>query len=205
MQTRVTNRRSGRRFTGQIATIFISVIILGGAAFAAPAGGISAGKMAPGFNLTVLGDAEDATLRLRDLVGKRTKDPARLVVLSFFATWCKPCKAEMPILQAIHEALGPKGVRVISVVVEGSDDRPQKEILEEVKGWTKENGVTFPILYDPFLKDVVAKRYLGQTMQLPGVYVVLPDGKVTAVWHEKHDDLLDRVRAHLKSPPEAAH
>jgi len=178
--------------------LLIPALLLAGAANGAPVGGVPPGKKAPGFNLNVLGGKDDATVRLSEFVGKRPKEPARLVLVSFFATWCKPCKAEMPILQAIHEALGPKGVKVLSVVVEGADDRPQKEILEEVQGWSKEHGVTFPILYDPFLKDVVAKRYLGRSMQLPGVYLVDTEGRIKAVWHEKRDDLLDLVQEHLK-------
>ncbi len=198
MQTGIDLRRNGRHVVGRAIALLIPALLLAASATAAPAGGVGLGKKAPGFNLNVLGGKGDTTVRLRDLVGKRPKEPVRMVLLSFFATWCKPCKAEMPILQAIHEALGPEGVKVLSVVVEGADDRPQKEILEEVRGWTREHGVTFPILYDPFLKDVVAKRYLGQSMQLPGVYLVMPDGRVKAVWHEKRDDLLDLVQEHLK-------
>lgn len=178
--------------------LLVGVLLWGSAAVAAPAAGVAPGKKAPGFNLNVMNGEADATVRLRDLVGKRPKAPTKLVLVSFFATWCKPCKAEMPILQAIHQTLGPKGVKVLSVVVEGADERPQKEILEEVEGWTKEHGITFPILYDPYLKDVVAKRYLGQAMQLPGVYLVGPDGKVKAAWHEKRDDLQTLVEEYLE-------
>lgn len=163
-----------------------------------PSEGQVPGKKAPGFNLSVLGADRDTTLRLHDLVGRRAKEPASIVLVCFFATWCKPCKAEMPILQKIHEELGPRGVRILSVVVEGADDRPQKEILDEVKTWVKKHGVTFPILYDPFLKDVVAKRYLGQSMQLPGIYLVGSDGRIKAVWHEKREDLKKLVQGYLE-------
>ena len=84
------------------------------------------------------------------------------------------------------------------MVVEGADDRPQKEILAEVRGWAEEKGVTFPILYDPFLRDVVAKRYLGQAMQLPGVYLITPDGRIKASWHEKRNDLKKLIEEHLR-------
>ncbi|MFH1531892.1 MAG: TlpA disulfide reductase family protein [Pseudomonadota bacterium] len=178
--------------------LLIPALLLAGVATAAPVGGMPPGKKAPGFNLNVLGGGDDTTVRLSDLVGKRPKEKVRLVLVSFFATWCKPCMAEMPILQAIHETLGPKGVKVLSVVVEGADERPQKEILKEVMGWTRENGVTFPVLYDPFLKDVVAKRYLGQSMELPGVYLVDTEGRIKAVWHEKRDDLETLVEAYLQ-------
>jgi thiol-disulfide isomerase/thioredoxin len=193
MQTRMSEGSALR-----ITMALLLGSLLCGSAAAAPAAGVAPGKKAPGFNLNVLNGDGDGTVRLRDLVGKRPKTPAKLVLVSFFATWCKPCKAEMPILQAIHQTLGPKGVKVLSVIVEGADDRPQKEILEEIEGWTTARGVTFPILYDPFLKDVVAKRYLGQAMQLPGVYLVGPDGTVKAAWHEKRDDLQTLIEEHLK-------
>ena len=197
MQTRMNTKTKARSKAVQALVLLIPLLLLMDTAGAAPAGAMARGKRAPGFNLNVLGGG-DTTMRLGDLIGKRAKAPARLVVLSFFATWCKPCKAEMPILQTIHETLGPKGVKVLSVVVEGADDRPQAEILAEVKGWAKEKGVTFPILYDPFLRDVVAKRYLGQAMQLPGVYLITPDGRIKASWHEKRNDLKKLIEEHLR-------
>ena len=182
----------------RILAVFLFVVTFINAPSAAPSEGQVPGNMAPGFNLSVMGADRDTTVRLRDFVGKRAKEPASIVLVCFFATWCKPCKAEMPILQQIHEELGPKGVRVLSVVVEGADDRSQKEILDDVKAWVSKHGVTFPILYDPFLKDVVAKRYLGQSMQLPGTYLVTPDGLIKAVWHEKQNDLMELVQGYLE-------
>jgi len=157
--------------------------------------GLQVGATAPNFNLNRLG-GEDS-VRLYDLVGKQGAGKTKLVVISFFATWCKPCCEEMPILQQIHDKLSDKGVKVLSIVVEGSDDVPQAETLKQVSAFTLKLGVTFPVLYDPFLKDVVAARYLGETMELPGVYLVGPDAVIRKVFHSKQDDLVKLVESEL--------
>ena len=161
---------------------------------------IGKGAKAPNFNLNLVAPPEggETTVRLYNLVGTKKRAKTQLVVLSFFATWCKPCRAEMPILQGIHEKYDHKEVRVLSIVVEGADSRPQKEIMKEVQAFAVEKKLTFPLLYDPFMKDMVASRYLGSQMELPGVYLIGPDGKIRRVFHEKRDDLPKQVQEVLK-------
>src|SRR5687768_2916004 len=65
------------------------------------------------------------------------------VLLNVWATWCAPCREEMPELQALHERFGTRGLRVLGVSVDasGSED-PIRYFLEEF-------GVSFTILHDP--------------------------------------------------------
>lgn len=65
------------------------------------------------------------------------------VLLNLWATWCAPCRHEMPYLQEIHERYGPRGLRVVGVNVEGASARGQ------VEGFTADVGVTYDILLDP--------------------------------------------------------
>ncbi len=89
------------------------------------------GGRAPGFDaLDTAGDR----VRLSDLQG-------RIVVLNFWATWCEPCRAEMPLLQARARDLETTGLTVIGV----NYDEP----ADTVRAFQTELGLTFPLVLDP--------------------------------------------------------
>ena len=71
-------------------------------------------------------DGED--FDLSDHLGKD------VIIMSFWSTWCEPCKAEMPILQKIHEAHDGKGLKIVSISLDGSDT------MAGVKPYIKSNG-----------------------------------------------------------------
>ncbi len=110
-------------------------------------------------------------LRLPDLDGK-TVDLAdlkgRLVVVNFWATWCPPCRREMPSLERLRRALGPRGLTVLAVDV-GED-------ADTVFAFTGqlEPGPEFPLLLDRDSAAMQAWKVKG----LPTTYVVDPEGKV---------------------------
>ena len=79
-------------------------------------------------------DGED--FDLSDHLGKD------VIVLSFWSTWCEPCKAEMPTLQKIHDAHDGKGLKIVSISLDGSDT------MAGVKPYIKSNGFTFTVLID---------------------------------------------------------
>jgi len=92
--------------------------------------GAQKGNLAPDFSLVTLdGRAEN----LRDYRG-------RTVVLNFFATWCGPCRAEMPDLQAVYGELRDRGLVVVGV--------NQGESRQQVSAFAREFGLTFPIGLD---------------------------------------------------------
>ena len=66
-----------------------------------------------------------------------------VVFLNVWATWCPPCRREMPSLQALHERFADRGLRVVGVSIdaEGSED--------EIRDFLEEVGVTYTILHDP--------------------------------------------------------
>ena len=88
------------------------------------------GHPAPEFALPTV-DGE--LLALSDLRGQP-------VVLNFWASWCGPCRAEMPELQRLHEQLGPAGVVVLGV--------NQQESIQQVTSYRQELGVDFPTVLD---------------------------------------------------------
>jgi len=82
---------------------------------------------------------------LRDINGKSVSlsDHAdKVVLISFWATWCVPCQAEMPHLQRFYEAYGSQGLTVLSV---NTDDARSSS---QVKPLVKSKGLTFPVLLD---------------------------------------------------------
>jgi len=80
-----------------------------------------------------------------DLAGDSTSLASlrgRVVVLNTWATWCPPCREEMPELQAVHEELRSAGVTVIAVSIDARDD------AAEIREFLRIAGVTFPVLHD---------------------------------------------------------
>ena len=114
-------------------------------------------KIAPNFILeTVTGEK----ISLKDFKGKA-------VLLNFWATWCQPCKKELPSMQRIYEELRSEGVEVVAISI----DRTKKE---RVKQYRKNHNLTFPILLDPGQK--VRKDYF--ILGLPTSYLIGIDGKL---------------------------
>ena len=104
----------------------------------------------------------DADGRERSLAEWRGKT----VVVNFWATWCEPCREEMPSLERLKERLAGKGFDVLAVNVGESPER--------VARFTREVPVTFPIVYD---KDsAVAKTW--KVRVYPTSYVLGPDGRI---------------------------
>ncbi len=101
--------------------------------------------------------------------GADAKQPKKAVLLSFFATWCEPCKKELPFLAALYDTYKDKGLMVLSVSI----DR-EAEQIDTIKTLASNVNAKYPVLSDRF--NIVAKRYM--VAKLPLVYVMSPDGKV---------------------------
>jgi len=115
------------------------------------------GKLAPDFALDSL---EGKTLKLSDYRGKA-------VLLNFWATWCEPCKIEMPWFVDLQKKYGPQGLQVIGVAM---DDAPPKDIAE----FAQKMGVNYPIVIG---KEEVGAQY-GGVQYLPSTFYITRDGKI---------------------------
>jgi peroxiredoxin len=96
------------------------------------------------------GKAPDFTLK--SLTGKNIKlseQRGNVVLLNFWASWCGPCRQEMPLLDKLHNRYKRLGFTVLGVNVE-QDTSKANRYLQDVK-------VSFPILFDP--NNTVSKRY----------------------------------------------
>jgi peroxiredoxin len=137
---------------------------------------VGEGNPAPDFALPVLDDGE---LTLGSLRG-------RVVLLNFWATWCKPCEDEMPAMQRLHDGLAGAEFELVAVSVDEGDD--------EVRAFRDRLGLRFPILRDP------GKRAAGayQTFRFPESWLIDRDGIVVAryVGPREWDDpiYVERIR-----------
>lgn len=117
---------------------------------------------APGFSLQ---SRDGKTVALGDLKGQ-------VVMINFWATWCGPCRQEMPHLEAIYERYHSVGFTLLGVNVE---DNPAG-----AKKWLEETGpVTFPVLFDP--KNHVSKLY--KVVAMPSTVLVARDGTMRFIHH----------------------
>jgi thiol-disulfide isomerase/thioredoxin len=121
--------------------------------------------------LITLGQSEKApALALKDLRGRafRLGDyKGKVVLLNFWATWCPPCRAEMPDLIKMQREYGRKGLRVIGVTY------PPQEI-EEVRQLIKQLGVNYPVA----LGTKEMKTLFDETETLPLTVVIDRQGNV---------------------------
>ncbi|MBI3792922.1 MAG: TlpA family protein disulfide reductase [Gemmatimonadetes bacterium] len=121
---------------------------------------VELGSTAPDFKAYAL-DAANTPRTLRSYKGKT-------VLLNVWATWCEPCKVEMPSMEKLHRLFGDKGLTVVAVSI----DAPGKE--KDVAAYAKKNGYTFEIVHDP---DGEIQR-IYQTTGVPESFVISPDGKI---------------------------
>ena len=111
------------------------------------------------FILTILGGDEQA---LADYRGK-------IVFLNFWATWCPPCRDEMPSMQVLYDELSDEGLEIVAVNVLEAEDT--------VSAFVEENGFTYPIMLDS--DGHVSLRY--SVRAYPTSYIIDRAGNVIAV------------------------
>jgi peroxiredoxin len=172
---------------GRAGAILLVLLLVAGALWVAfgaerPAPPVGEGQPAPGFTLPVLDDGELSLASLR----------GRVVLLNFWATWCKPCEDEMPAMQRLHDGLAGADFELLAVSVDEGDGK--------VREFRDRLGLRFPILLDP------AKRAAGayQTFRFPESWLIGRDGVVVAryVGPREWDDpvYVERIRRLIAAP-----
>ncbi|MBN8193928.1 redoxin domain-containing protein [Bacillus sp. NTK074B] len=122
--------------------------------------GLTKGDRAPDFELTTL---SGESIQLSDYQGKK-------VILNFWATWCPPCKAEMPHMQKYYEKKADKeNVEILAVNLTSQDDG-KKAVQQFVDGYE----LTFPILLDE--KGDIGDEYRAFT--IPTTYMIDTQGLI---------------------------
>jgi peroxiredoxin len=127
-----------------------------------------------------------------DLSGKPvqlSKSRGKLVLLNFWATWCPPCREELPVFSRWHRTLGTRGLQVIGVSM---DDDPS-----EVRKFLAAYPVGFPIV----MGDAKFAEQFGGVLGLPLSYLIDAQGRVVARYQGEVDLTLmeSKVRELLRS------
>lgn len=157
------------------------LLVLAGCGVEVPQGPPRAGDPLPDLAALDLGGDSVSTADYR----------GRALLLNLWATWCPPCRAEMPYLQELQDRFGPAGLSVVGVSV---DDRGARRQLDE---FVAEAGVRYDILLDPEMESMDLLGVMG----LPVTLLVDPEGVVrlfrTGPVDEADERFLDAIRALL--------
>lgn len=112
---------------------------------------------APAFELT---DLSGTKVSLDSLSGK-------VVLLNFWATWCPPCREEMPGMEQLWQKYSDRGLVIVAITVDDTDERGIRKFVEQL-------GLTYPVLIDT--GSSVADRYA--VGGLPTSFLIDRDGQV---------------------------
>ncbi|HKP14705.1 MAG TPA: TlpA disulfide reductase family protein [Gemmatimonadaceae bacterium] len=121
---------------------------------------VTVGSKAPPIVGVTL-DGKSTPKQLADYSGK-------VVLLNVWATWCEPCRVEMPSIEKLHRELGPQGLAVVAISV----DDPGAE--QRIRDYVKELGLTFEILHDP--QQGTTRNY--QITGYPETFIIARDGTI---------------------------
>jgi peroxiredoxin len=120
------------------------VIVQGRAGKVAPEIRPEQGYLAPDFALPSL---DGQTVRLSDLRGKA-------VLLNFWATWCSPCRQEMPTIEKVYQDSKSRGLAILAVSLDAGSKSVVKSFMQELK-------LEFPVLLDPEMEVLRIYRMVG--------------------------------------------
>ena len=95
--------------------------------------GVEVGKRAPDYRTVRLGTDDSVSIH--------TEARGQVTLVNIWATWCIPCRAEMPAMEKLYHELGPKGLRILAVSIDDGDPK-------DVRSFVSELGLTFEILHD---------------------------------------------------------
>ena len=126
----------------------------------AKTGSVAAGKVATDFKLRDLGGHQVSLSSMR----------GKVIFLNLWATWCEPCRREMPSIEKLYEKFGKDKSFVILAVSEDSDGS------KAVAPYVKQSGYKFEILLDP--RNDVGEAY--DVSGIPETFVIDRDGRIVA-------------------------
>jgi len=137
---------------------------------------------APDFSLPSL---DGKTTHLSDFRGKA-------VLLNFWATWCGPCKIEMPWFVDFQKQYGSQGLQIVGIAM---DDASKEDIAK----FAKDMGVNYPILLG---KESVGDQY-GGVPALPESFVIARNGKILdkIIGLRGKGEIEDEIKTALKTQP----
>jgi len=125
-------------------------------------------------------------------VGSEATESKKLLVVSFFANYCKPCKKELPFLNKLYEKYKDKGLLILAVNTDSD-----KEEINKVIEFINENKLSFPVLKDSY--NLIAQRY--QIELFPSMFLIDSTGKIVDVtigYDSNEEKLENKITEFLK-------
>jgi cytochrome c biogenesis protein CcmG/thiol:disulfide interchange protein DsbE len=147
------------------------------------------GSTAPNFSVRVLGDTTHKTFN--------ANYKGKVVVLNIWATYCEPCKAEIPSLEKLHRLYGDSGLKIVAV----ENDKSVSD--DSVAKFIKKYHATFEVLRET--SGAIDNQY--QTTGIPETFIIGPEGTIRRKWIGADDWTSQGNRAliaqllGLKTPP----
>ena len=143
--------------------------------------GLAHNTAAPDFTLESL---DGKNMSLSDFRGKA-------VLLNFWATWCGPCKIEMPWFVDLQKEYGPQGFQIVGVAMDDSSK-------EDIAKFAKDMGVNYPVLLG---KEAVGDEY-GGVPALPESFFIGRDGKIVdkIIGLRGRSEIEDSIKKALDTP-----
>src|SRR5262245_60608123 len=114
----------------------VAGLVIGAAAlvrFGPKVEGVEVGKRAPDYRMVKLGT--------EDTVSIHGEAKGQVTLVNIWATWCIPCRAEMPAIEKLYQTLGPRGLKVLAVSIDEGDPKDVQQFVQEL-------NLSFPILHD---------------------------------------------------------
>ena len=130
--------------------------------------GVEIGKKAPDFRLIDVATGDSVSLR--------TLAKGEVALINIWATWCEPCKEEMPAMQRAYADLAKRGFRILAVSIDNGDGAP-------VKAFVQQMGITFDVLQDQ--SGNIQQLY--QTTGVPESFLLDRDGTIVKRVIGAHD------------------
>ena len=149
---------------------------------------VEVGTRAPAFTAV---DLQGRPVSLDDLRGE-------VVLLNIWATWCGPCRDEMPSMERLHRELGPRGLKIVAVSVDAAPGiaQPGRQPGGDVAEFVRQLGLTFTVWHDP--SGQIQRTY--RTTGVPESFIIDRDGVIqkkvigATEWDSgSHPELLRRL------------
>jgi len=115
-------------------------------------------------------DKKTPDFSLKDLNGKKfglTQFKGKVIFLNFWATWCSPCKEEMPSMEVLHQQFKEKNFILLAISVDYGGQKPVKEFINKYQ-------YTFPVLLDPKCKTLDLLQVKG----IPTTFLIDKKGRM---------------------------
>jgi peroxiredoxin len=126
-------------------------------------------------------DLDGRTVDLRDLRGE-------VVLLNIWATWCFPCRREMPALEQLHREWSGSGLRIVAVSIDPATAG------REIQDFVEEYGLTFDIVHDPAQDVAQAFRTIG----VPETFLIDAEGRLRRHWMGRIDPHAEGIRSPIR-------